>query len=187
MRCVTIRRRGVWRLANTRHDKRNVVPDRHSGRVTKCYWAWCNGFGAGSLVEIDRTLDRFGYIRILEDVLLRDVEEQYPAGEVVYIIEDNSGVHRSRLVNEWYAAHPRLQRIGHPSKSPDLNWIENVWAEMVRLRVGHGRLTRLELSAKVWAAWFELHNKPELFRKLAESMPQRLQEVVESNGSYTHY
>uniref|UniRef100_A0ABD2XQ72 Tc1-like transposase DDE domain-containing protein n=1 Tax=Trichogramma kaykai TaxID=54128 RepID=A0ABD2XQ72_9HYME len=125
------RRRGVWRLANTRHDKRNVVPDRHSGRVTKCYWAWCNGFGAGSLVEIDRTLDRFGYIRILEDVLLRDVEEQYPAGEVVYIIEDNSGVHRSRLVNEWYAAHPRLQRIGHPSKSPDLNWIENVWAEML--------------------------------------------------------
>uniref|UniRef100_A0ABD2WAI5 Uncharacterized protein n=1 Tax=Trichogramma kaykai TaxID=54128 RepID=A0ABD2WAI5_9HYME len=34
------RRRGICRLANTRHDKRNVVSNQHIGRVTKCYWAF---------------------------------------------------------------------------------------------------------------------------------------------------
>ena len=70
-----------------------------------------------------------------------------------------------------------------PSKSPDLNIIENVWAIMARELDEEGNLQGLtadNLWRKVEKKWEELRQRPGLFMNLAESMPRRLQTVVDA-------
>uniref|UniRef100_A0ABD2WRC4 Tc1-like transposase DDE domain-containing protein n=1 Tax=Trichogramma kaykai TaxID=54128 RepID=A0ABD2WRC4_9HYME len=99
------------------------------------------------------------------------VTERYPDEEFIYIVEDNSGIHRSRVVREWYEANPRLRRLPFPPKSPDLNIIENVFSLMERKRLSCCRHNLQDLHEVVFNAWLDLDNHMDYFIKLAESMP----------------
>ncbi|EFN63808.1 hypothetical protein EAG_12176, partial [Camponotus floridanus] len=45
---------------------------------------------------------------------------------------DNSAVHTSLETQTWFRNHPEIQLVNWPARSPDLNLIENVWAQMVQ-------------------------------------------------------
>lgn len=73
------------------------------------------------------------YIEILEEVLLPSVETLlFLDNSPFYLVQDNSPIHNCRVVKEWFAHHPHITLLPHPSKSPDLNPIEQVSAAMVR-------------------------------------------------------
>lgn len=44
-----------------------------------------------------------------------------------------------------------------------------------------------QLRARVRQSWYRLNDKPDIFHKLMESMPRRLQNVINNNGGYTRY
>ncbi|KAH0819036.1 hypothetical protein GEV33_003755 [Tenebrio molitor] len=50
--------------------------------------------------------------------------EDFP--DEIWMVQDNSSVHTSRLVMEWFEENPTYKLIPWPSKSPDLNPIENM-------------------------------------------------------------
>ncbi|OXU26316.1 hypothetical protein TSAR_007759 [Trichomalopsis sarcophagae] len=62
-------------------------------------------------------------MQLLNNYLLPGVNARYPGDAPVNIIEDNSLIHTARIVRDWY--------LTHPPRSPDLNFIENVWSKMV--------------------------------------------------------
>lgn len=70
-------------------------------------------------------------VRILEDVLKLGIRRIYPEEQylIVKIVQDNSAVYTSRLVQA-FNANPDIQQIPWPAKCPDLNLIENVSAQM---------------------------------------------------------
>ncbi|XP_037784703.1 uncharacterized protein LOC119580677 [Penaeus monodon] len=45
-------------------------------------------------------------------------------------LTDNSPIHTSRTVQDWFREHPDIVLQSHPPRSPDLNPIENMWAAM---------------------------------------------------------
>lgn len=178
---------GVWRPLGERLNPFYVKPMRRSGRVTQNYCGWMSYHGRGQLCLLTRKMNAKIYVRILQRHLLPDIQQRWPDNHPVYIIEDNSPVHTARIVTEWYNRHPRLVRLPHPPRSPDLNPIENMWARMTQNWHGEVAHNINELHARVAQSWASLGNEPRLFRSLMESMPKRFQAVIDNNGLYINY
>jgi len=67
--------------------------------------------GLLDLIEISPRMDAEEYVEILEEVLKLGIrrifpEEQFP---IVKIVQNNSAVHTSRLVQAWFDANPDIQ------------------------------------------------------------------------------
>lgn len=80
-----------------------------------------------------------------------------------------------------------ILRLEWPSNAADLNPIENVWAlwkDEVRLE---GVKTADELWRAASGAWQNIQRDPDIVNSLIDSMPRRLQEVIDKNGFYTSY
>jgi transposase len=54
----------------------------------------------------------------------------YPTAPVVAVICDNVIIHRSKLVQHWLAAHPRLVVLHGARYSPHDNPVERIWAAL---------------------------------------------------------
>jgi len=54
----------------------------------------------------------------------------YPAAPVVAVVCDNVIIHRSKLVKQWLAAHPRLLILHGARYSPHDNPVERIWGAL---------------------------------------------------------
>lgn len=171
----------IWRPRNTRYQHQYVKAVRHSGRISIACWGYVSALGPGTPVEVGRRMNANRYRELLDTVLLPDIDAVFPDNRPVYILEDNSAVHTARIVRDWYTQHPRLQRLVWAPRSPDLNPIENVWAEMVRDWKPAVR-TEVELRDRIFNRWEVLRGRPGYFQTLAASMPRRIQQVIDSEA-----
>ena len=74
-----------------------------------------------------------------------------------------------------------------PSNAADLNPIENVWALWKQRINKAGIKTSEELWNTASNAWNSLKQDPDIVNSLIQSMPRRLQAVVNNDGYYTRY
>ena len=132
------------------------------------------------------------YVEILDQIFLPSIKAVYGdqygnLQENVNVIEDNSGVHTTGIVQQWYAEQPFINRLNLPPRSPELNVIENVWAEMVRNWRPSMARTHQELMVRVEEAWEEIRNDKTYLQILTGSMPRRLQKLIDVGGANIHY
>ena len=80
----------------------------------------------------------------------------------------------------------KYQTIDWPGNSPDLNPIENV-CSLLKNKVADRQLTSAqEMETAIKLVW--IHEiTPEYCRNLVESMPRRLQAVLNNRGGHTKY
>ncbi len=74
-----------------------------------------------------------------------------------------------------------------PVNSPDLNPIENLWAKMVRDWATVYPRNRERLEDYIVERWENERNNPQYFQNLYNSMPYRMQAVIDNNGGITKY
>ena len=67
-----------------------------------------------------------------------------------------------------------------PSNSPDLNPIENLWAILNYECRERESKNEEELFEELQAAWYRLDKS--VLERLVESMPRRIEAVLENNG-----
>ena len=74
-----------------------------------------------------------------------------------------------------------------PGNSPDLNPIENVWKIMKDKVMQHGQgvslPTLVQTIKQVWTQELDMA----YFKKLSDSMPDRLRAVIKAKGQMTKY
>lgn len=116
------------------------------------------------------TLTGEKYCRVLETGLPRNFGEKY------ILVEDNDKKHKSPLPTEYKELYG-IETLPWPSRSPDLNPIENIWSilkkEYAKLPVEKRGKDERGLEVIIDHIWHSI--KLSLVRSLIDSMPKRLQ------------
>jgi len=144
--------------------------------------------GVGDVVQIEGRLTAEKYVEILNEFLLPALRERNLTdyGPIIFV-HDRSPIHMARVVQEWFATQNILQPLDWPSKGCDCNPIEHVWANMVNTWDPAMERTSHQLMEHVRESWEWLRGRPDRIRRLVQSMPDRLNEVIEKAGGWTHY
>lgn len=157
-------------------------------------FGWMHSSGVGELVDIGPgKFTGEKYIDILENVFLPSVRILlFPYPMDFYLVQDNSPIHNCKIVKDWFSTHPEIKVLPHPPKSPDLNPIEHLWAAMersARKRDTCSRYNRASVVEHAFSFWESLRGCHGQFatQKMVESMPRRLNCVLDAGGSYTKY
>jgi hypothetical protein len=102
-----------------------------------------------------------------------------------HFLQDGALCHASKRIKAYLANKP-FEVVDWPGKSPDLNHIENCWNFM------KSQLRNRDISfvpklkeeiMKIWQQELSL----EYFKSLTDSMPARMQQVIQAKGDMTKY
>ncbi|GIY36809.1 transposable element Tc1 transposase [Caerostris darwini] len=171
--------RRVWRFKHFNpYDEKYINFVGRSGRSSIPVWACISvDFKAIHCIRTN-TLNNVYYIAHILENYIPSLQDD------VIFMHDRSPIHTSRNVINWID-NKQLQVLDWPAKSPDLNPIENVWAEMERLTNNRHVSTKEELWELIENTFSELLQ--EYIEKLIKSMPNRIRKVIESRGNWTKY
>lgn len=143
-------------------------------------WGVISKNGPNRIHIIDGILDSLQYIEILNSNIL-DLMYNNP---LLIFQDDNDPKHRSKNVSI-YKEEYNIQSLVWPSNSPDLNPIENVWYLLKRKLHGKEYDSVENLKNNIINEWNKLDNN--IINNLINSMPKRLQQVIENNGDRIDY
>ncbi len=127
------------------------------------------------------------YVHLFENKIIPYSEENFPDSDL-YILQDNSWIHTSFQTTAYLALRLGVDRfIPHAPKSPDYNPIENFFGILSK-EIRRNPLifnNRNQLWAAIQNCWTGIDIQ--MCQTLADSMPQRYNEVLAKNGSTIHY
>jgi len=173
----------VWRLPGTRYQSQNVLPKVKFGGGKIMVWGCITRDGVGPLISVKGHINQESYKKILEDHFLPWFLS-LPNGYVFQ--EDNAPVHNGHMVTTW-RQEQQIEKLDWPPQSPDLSPIENLWDLLDRLirKVNPQPKTLPELEKIIKLKWLEI--RPEIVRKLYDSVPKRIALCLKVKGGHTKY
>lgn len=176
----------VYRPRGQRYNQNFTFDPIKSGRFSVNTWAWISQRGMGMYWFIDGHLNSTKYIEILENVMLPSVRELYPDDNFIFQ-QDNCSIHTARNTKQWLRDN-NVEELPWPSKSPDINPIENVWGIMVKhiRKLNYRPQNAEQLRAMIEDEWESLCNT-QIAENLVLSMPRRLQAILDGDGAMTKY
>ncbi|MDP3792933.1 MAG: transposase [bacterium] len=175
----------VWRLPGERYSPECMCATlKHDKKVN--VWGCFNAYGVGILHRIEGIMDSAVYLDILNRQLLPSIRAlcQLAPGKKYIFQQDNDPKHTANLTKEWLQ-RKRLPMLFWPSQSPDLNPIENLWGHLDRQVMDRRPTSEDQLFEILEDGWNAL--SVTYLQSLADSMPRRIQAVLDNNGWPTKY
>ena len=203
---VNPRRQWVIRPAGERLNPKYVKKSFKEKRVKVMVWGCFTGGRLGPLIICDEggiganeyeDILYDGLFSLIDDILELpdDGKEVQVANENILLFQqDNAPCHKAQEIVDFLAQH-HIPVMKWPAQSPDLNPIENIWTPFKK--AFHDRFEELfnhpskSLEARyrygevLQEVWYDLGM--DLVNALVESMPARVQAVIEANGGWTKY
>ena len=161
-----------------------VPKEKHAPKVH--VWECFASAGVGRIHVFTENLDGKLYREILKKHLMKSAAKFWPQG-LWHFQQDNDPKHTSRIVSEYLADVLCIKDyvIKWPPYSPDLNPIENLWADLKKRVEKRNAKNVAELKEAVEQEWTQTDTQ--LCQKLVASMPDRIARVVKYNGWPTGY
>ena len=89
-----------------------------------------------------------------------------------------------RWLPGWFADN-RVKLVAAPPYSPDLNVIEHLWSHIKGKLKGKRFATKIDLWYFVRSEWRKI--SLQILKDLVDSMPRRIQAVIQAKGGPTKY
>lgn len=174
----------VWRKPHEKYDVDCLVPTV-KGNAGVMIWGCFVKNKLGPLVVLEGNITGEIYKNLLIDHLLPFIES-LDENISFSFQDDNAPVHRAKLVLEWKEEN-LISSIPWPAQSPDLNPIEHLWDHLGRKVHEHKShpKNKNELIVILKEEWSKIENN--YLEKLVNSMPHRVEAVIESKGNPTCY
>ena len=176
------RRQFVRRPPNTEYKPEHTLKTVKHGGASIMIWGCFSYHGVGPLYRIPGIMDQFGYITILEEVMLPYAEWEMPLKWVFQ--QDNDPKHTSKRAKSWVQTN-KIEVMEWPAQSPDLNPIEHLWCD-IKFAVSEAKLKNAEeLWKVVQSSWAGI--PVQRCQRLVDSMQHRCAAVIKNRGYSTKY
>eukprot|EP00703_Trepomonas_sp_PC1_P005564 JAP91042.1 DDE superfamily endonuclease domain containing protein [Trepomonas sp. PC1] len=113
--------------------------------------------------------------------IIREYAQDLMIDDDLMLQQDNAPIHASAYTKYQFDIMG-LDVIDWPSKSPDLNPIEHLWANIKRKLKGMKFSNRASFEQEIINQWNSVSQDD--LRKLVESMPGRVQKCIKAKGWY---
>jgi transposase len=179
-------RKWAWKKGGEGLSDRLVSGTVKFGGGSVMVWGCMLWEGPGYACKIDGRMDGDLYVSILEEDLQASLEYFEKDTDDIIFQQDNDPKHTCKKAKEWFKDHG-ITPLLWPAQSPDLNPIEQLWTHVKRRLADYQTPPSgiLELWERVEAEWSKID--PKVCQNLIESMPRRVQAVIEAKGGYTKY
>ena len=151
-------------------------------------WGCITSHGPGYACQIyDGTMKADDYQHILATTLKDTMEYYGLSWDDHYFQHDGDPKHRARSTTEFLKANRVTVLQDWPAQSPDLNPIEHIWHHLkLKLSLYPTRAKGVhELWDRVEEQWNTFDK--DVCRRYIDSMPNRIQAVIDANGGHTRY
>jgi transposase len=127
------------------------------------------------------------YCDILRDTLLPTTNRLYGNRSWTYV-QDNDPKHTARTTQQFIANNlsNTIPVEDWPPNSPDLNPIENLWATVGEIVAKQKPTNLTSMKKYITKAWNTVATA-DIRKKLIDSIPFRLKEVIKKKGGHTNY
>ena len=177
----------VWREKNQRlREDCSLSSTAFGGGSVHVWGGICTG-SRSELVILRQSVTAKTYSELLEkDLLPWATESLGDSSSDWKLQDDNAPAHRARFTEE-SKARLNIRTIPWPARSPDLNPIEHVW-NILGMRLQQRSNPPTSLAALANALREEWTAIPQaMIDNLIDSMPRRVQAVIEAKGGPTRY
>lgn len=151
-------------------------------------WGCITYWGPGYACQIyDGTMKSEDYQHILSTSYMESIEYYGLSHDEIYFQQDNDPKHKSRSTLQWMTDNNIRLLEDWPAQSPDLNPIEHIWHHLKL------KLSKYDTKAKgVYHLWERCDKEWNSFtenkcRAYINSMPKRIQAVIDAKGGNTRY
>lgn len=183
-------RSGSWRRPGAPVKKAGTYVKRGlAGRRGYMVWGGVSLMGKTELAFVDGNQDAAAHVNTLANHLVPfiDLIEGLVPGFKFIFQQDNASIHTAGTTKSWLQQQT-FEVLEWPAKSPDLNPIENAWAELARKVYDHGRkqYDSLEpLKVAIEKAWDDLDMG--YIESLFKSLPKRFDKCIRAQGDKINY
>ena len=150
-------------------------------------WGCISYSGPGSLVFLPKntTMNSVRYRQLLRNNLKESLRKCKIAKKDAVFQQDGATPHTAKIIGTYLDSINISYIKPWPGNSPDLNPIEHVWSHMKMELQNRDTSSIPKLEAEIWDIWQHLDRN--YIKDLIDSVPNRLQEVIDCNGRATSY
>ena len=171
-------RRSIEESLNSHHVNQTV---KHPQK--KMFFGCFSYAGVGSLFPLEGMMNSDRYIDVIKKVI-PNLKNAFP-GEGIFQ-QDLAPCHTSKKCAKFMSEND-VKVLDWPRNFPDLNPIENLWFIIKSRLLKKDCATKRKLTEATIEVWYRDEEIAEKCKKLVESMPNRVTELLKNGGGHIKY